>query len=140
MISGLWEKDMERGSKGHLDESLNLRSFYLRLLRKIWIIPVAALVGALLAAGLYTLVTVTFGPAKTYKAVARLYISFAYDENKGSLVDYYNAYTWDKELLPTDDILNPIISELENDQIFVVGDDGASSDELDRKTDFSVRM
>lgn len=118
---------MERGSKGHLDESLNLRSFYLRLLRKIWIIPVAALVGALLAAGLYTLVTVTFGPAKTYKAVARLYISFAYDENKGSLVDYYNAYTWDKELLPTDDILNPIISELENDQIIVVGDDGAAS-------------
>ena len=39
---------MERGSKGHLDESLNLRSFYLRLLRKIWIIPVAAFVGALL--------------------------------------------------------------------------------------------
>ena len=98
IVSGLWEKGMERGSKGHKDESLNLRSFYLRLLGKIWIIPVAALVGALLALGIYTLVTVTFGPAKTYEAVARLNISFAYDENKGSLVDYYNAYTWDNEI------------------------------------------
>lgn len=114
---------MERGSKGHKDESLNLRSFYLRLLRKIWIIPVAALVGALLAIGLYTLVTVTFGPAVVYRAQARLEISFAYDENKGSLVDYYNAYTWDKELVPTDDILNPIIKELEASQIMVVDGD-----------------
>lgn len=127
IVSGLWEKGMERGSKGHKDESLNLRSFYLRLLGKIWIIPVAALVGALLALGIYTLVTVTFGPAKTYEAVARLNISFAYDENKGSLVDYYNAYTWDNELLPTDDILNPIIAELMAREIIVVTDEEQAS-------------
>ena len=73
---------MERSSKGHMEEAVNLRSFYLRLLEKIWIIPVAAIIGAILCAGIYTLVTVTFGPAKTYSANAKLYISFAFDENK----------------------------------------------------------
>ncbi|WP_029231876.1 YveK family protein [Butyrivibrio sp. VCB2006] len=118
---------MERGSKGHREETLNLRCFYLRLLRKIWIVPVAAIVGACLCLGIYTLVTVTYGPARSYKADARLYVSFAYDENKGTLVDHYNAYTWQHMLMPTDDILNPIIKELEAEQIFVTENDGPSA-------------
>ena len=103
---------MERSSKGHMEEAVNLRSFYLRLLEKIWIIPVAAIIGAILCAGIYTLVTVTFGPAKTYSANAKLYISFTFDENKGTLVDYYNAYTWNNQLKTTDAVLNPIIDTL----------------------------
>lgn len=103
---------MDRVDRGHMDESLNLRSFYLRLIRKIWIVPIAAVIGALIGAGIYSLVTITFGPEKTYRSESRLYISFAYDENKGSLVDWYNAYTWTNMLLPTDDILNPIMENL----------------------------
>ena len=57
---------MERNDQRHMDEELNLRSFYLRLIKKIWLIPLLAVIGALLAAGIYTLVTVTFGPEKTY--------------------------------------------------------------------------
>ncbi len=131
---------MDRSDKGHMEEKLNLRSFYLRLLGKIWIIPVAALLGALLAGGIYTLVTVTFGPVRTYKGEARLYISFAYDENKGTLVDYYNGYTWNNMLVPTDDILNPIISELESQQIFLSKDELLSSINADIPSDVRIML
>ncbi len=114
---------MERSSKGHMEEAVNLRSFYLRLLGKIWIIPLAAVIGAVICAGIYTLVTVTFGPAKTYSANAKLYISFAYDENKGTLVDYYNAYTWNNQLKTTDDVLGPIIDDLAAEGIKVIDED-----------------
>ena len=119
---------MDRTDKEHREEMLNIRSFYLRLLSKIWIIPLAAVIGALAALGIYTLVTVTFGPQKTYRSESRLYISFAYDEKKGTLVDWYNAYTWDNLLLPTDDILNPMIEELGKEGIVIVSDDGPAED------------
>ncbi len=100
---------------------MNLRSFYLRLFRKIWIIPVALIIGALIGGGLYTLATVTFGPQRLYKADATLYINFAYDENKGSLVDYYNAFTWNT-LIPTDEIMETIVEDLEKNGINVISE------------------
>ena len=43
------EKETER----HLNERLALRFFYLRLLRRIWWIPLASVVGALLFTAVY---------------------------------------------------------------------------------------
>ncbi len=124
---------MDRTDKDHREEKLNLRGFYLRLLKKIWIIPLAGIIGALIGLGIYTLVTVTFGPQKTYRGEARLYISFAYNEKTGSLVDWYNAYTWDKLLLPTDDILIPIIEDLKKQGIEIVADGGPAEIIGDKK-------
>lgn len=131
---------MERSSKGHMEEAVNLRSFYLRLLGKIWIIPLAAVIGAVICAGIYTLVTVTFGPARTYSAKATLYISFAYDENKGTLVDYYNAYTWNNQLKTTDDVLEPIVRQLEESSADITRDDLISSIDLDIPSDVRVMV
>ncbi len=114
---------MERNNKRHMDEALNLRSFYLRLIKKIWIIPLAAVIGALLAAGIYTLVTVTFGPAKSYSTETKLYLKFAYDEKGGTQVDSYNAYTW-KLLIATDEIIDEAMDQLAKA--------GVSEDEISR--------
>ena len=46
---------MDRNSSGHLDETMNLRCFYLRLVKKIWIVPAAAVAGALTAAFVFVL-------------------------------------------------------------------------------------
>jgi capsular polysaccharide biosynthesis protein len=106
----------ERTDRGHMNEKLNLRSFYLRLLRKIWLIPLAGIIGAVLALGIYTLVTVTFGPARSYQTRSQFYIKFAYDENAGTLVDHYNAYTWNS-LMSSNEVLNKIMEELDDDSI-----------------------
>ncbi len=102
----------ERTDKGHMNEKLNLRSFYLRLLKKIWLVPLAGVIGALIALGIYTLVTVTFGPAKSYQTRSQFYIKFAYDENAGTLVDHYNAFTW-SSLMSSDEVLDKILEGLD---------------------------
>lgn len=112
-VSGTYKRmTMERADKGHMNETLNLRSFYLRLLKKLWLIPLAGIICALLFLGVYTLVTVTFGPARSYQTTSQFYIKFAYDENARSQVDSYNAYTWNS-LMSTDEILDVIMKELQ---------------------------
>ena len=103
---------MERTDKGHMNEKLNLRSFYLRLLKKLWLIPLAGIICGLLALGIYTLVTVTFGPARSYQSTSNLYIKFAYDENGKTQVDSYNAYTWDHQVMEFDVVLDKIMENL----------------------------
>ena len=111
---------MSRDENEHRSEMLNLRSFYLRLIHRIWIIPAAVLAGALIGGGIYFLATVTFGPAKSYSAESKLYISFAYDES-GKVYDYYNAYTWNL-LMSTDDILNQTMKNLSAQGVPELGD------------------
>ena len=113
----------DRTDKGHMNEKLNLRSFYLRLLKKIWIIPLAGIIGALLGLGIYTLVTVTFGPARSYQTRSQFYIKFAYDENAGTLVDHYNAYTW-SSLMSSNEVLNEIMAGLAEQGIYEMKDEG----------------
>ena len=102
---------MEKIENRHMDERLNIRSFYLRLIRKIWILPLSALIGALAGALIYTLVTDTFGPLKTYSADTELYIDFARDDT-GEVVDHYNAYTWKNQLMPSDEVMDVLLDEL----------------------------
>ena len=117
---------MERSSRGHMEEAVNLKSFYLRLVKRIWILPLAALVGGVLGVLIYSLATGVFGPSKTYKSEAKLYLNFAYNENTGTLVDYYNAYTWNT-LLPTDAILEPIVNGLSESGISVTDESSEAS-------------
>lgn len=102
---------MDRSDGRYMNEKLNLRSFYLRLLKKIWIIPLMVVIGAIIGAGIYTLVTVTFGPARQYSTVSQFDVKFAYDENTASYVDSYNAYTWNS-FMSTDDITRVALKEL----------------------------
>ena len=101
------------------NEILNLRAFYLTLLRKIWILPLAALIGAIVAGGIYFLANVVYAPARNYVTESTLYIDFAYDENKGAQVDAYNAYTWNL-LIRTDD--NTLGGIIENDTTYNILD------------------
>ncbi|MBQ7428176.1 MAG: hypothetical protein IJV29_00785 [Butyrivibrio sp.] len=95
-----------------MDEALNLRSFYLRLFRKIWILPLAAAIGGLIAGLIYFVATVVYGPARSYSATATIYIDFAYDES-GEVVDWYNAYTWNL-LMATDEIIDTTMENLKD--------------------------
>ena len=94
------------------NEIINLRAFYLRLLGKLWLIPAALALGAVIGGLIYFLATSVFAPARNYVSESTLYIYFAYDENKGTQVDEYNAYTWNI-LVKTDDILNEVMRNLE---------------------------
>lgn len=99
------------------NEILNLRAFYLVLLKKIWIIPALTIMGAVVAGIIYFLSNVVYAPARNYVTESTLYIYFAYDENKGSEVDAYNAYTWNLLVKADFEGLKGIIDETRENNI-----------------------
>ena len=82
---------------------MDLKRLGLLGLRKIWMVLLAALTGALVGCACYLVVHVVYAPAREYEAVVKLYIDFA-EKSTGEAYQYYNGYTWD-DLMKTDPIL-----------------------------------
>lgn len=95
---------------GHRSENMNIRSFYGRLIRKIWLLPLAAVTGAVIGFILYFAAHVVYAPARTYETTSMLYLIFAPDDS-GEVYDHYNGYTWN-QLMTTDDIINTTMDNL----------------------------
>ncbi len=85
------------------------RALWLRLRSRLWILPLLAIIGALVGGGIYFLVTCVFADAREYQEVSKLYIDFAYDET-GTVYDYYNGATW-TDLLTAEPRLSEAIEE-----------------------------
>lgn len=105
---------MARKRKNYDNEILNLRAFYLKIFGKLPLVLLGAIIGGVLAGAIYFLATTVFSGGINYKAESTMYIYFAYDENSGTMVDHYNAYTWNT-LIPTNDIINPIMDKLKDE-------------------------
>ena len=113
---------MDTNNVKYTDETLNLRSFYLRFLKKIWILPIAALIGAILAGGIYYLVTVTFGPERRYEAQARFHLTYsddAYIRNAEGerVLDWYNGATWTNFIFNDHDFLLELVKKLKEEGV-----------------------
>ncbi|MBR1860688.1 MAG: hypothetical protein IJ796_02345 [Lachnospiraceae bacterium] len=89
----MWETDYAR-------EPVDYRLFFLRLLKKIWIIPLAAVLGSLIVGGIYCLVNFGIKGGYNYRARTIYYVTYASDAD-GTEFEYYNYYTW-QELIHTD--------------------------------------
>ena len=88
--------------KDYMDEQLNIRCFYLRLLKRIWFVPLFAVAGAVAGFLLYGAVTRVTQPV-LYEAKAQLYLHFVENATNDKVYDYYNAYTWN-DLLKSDTV------------------------------------
>lgn len=82
----MWECDYAK-------EPVDYRLLFLRLLKKIWILPLAALLGAIVIGGGYYFGKMVIGNGRTYQAETMYYIDFAQDDS-GSEYEYLNQYTW----------------------------------------------
>lgn len=101
---------MEMKQKECLDQGLDLKRLVLVLGRKLWLVAVGAMVGAILGGVTYKVVTNIVDGEPEYQANADYYITFNFDEfNYGA--DYYNAYTWDG-ILRDDPIVDYALSLL----------------------------
>lgn len=89
----MWECDYAR-------EPVNYRLFFLKLLKKIWLLPLAAVIGAVVIGGIYYVVNMVIGDGYRYRARTMYYVQYATDES-GKEADYYNYYTW-QELVKTE--------------------------------------
>ena len=98
-------------------EPLNTRLFVLQMLRKLPLILLAGLLGALCVGGPYFLAKVTFGPAKEYEAVTDFYIDYALQAD-GTQHTYINFATWD-QLLKDDVFTDRILLHMAGEGAFV---------------------
>lgn len=89
----MWECDYAR-------EPINYRLFFLKLLKKIWILPLAAVIGAVVIGGIYYFINMIVGGGYHYRAKTVYYVKYAVDVD-GKESDYYNYFTWN-ELVRTD--------------------------------------
>lgn len=108
----MWECEYSR-------EPVDYRLLWLRLIRKAWIIPLAVLVGAALAAACHFYARTVARGGRTYQAESIFYIDFAEDA-QGQEYDYYNYFTWG-EVIHTDFFMDFVYEkmggELSEDEI-----------------------
>ena len=90
-------------------EPVNYRLLWLKLLKKIWMIPASMVAGAIVVFGIYFLYkTVITG--RTYQVENIYYIDFAEDSG-GTQYTWVNQYTW-SELADMDVFINGIYEDL----------------------------
>ena len=94
-------------------ETMDYKLFWLRFVKKIWIIVVATVLGALIVGVPYYLVNITFGPAPSYKVVSEYYLDYA-EDSSGKTYDYFNYYTW-SEIANTDEFIGLLKKHLPED-------------------------
>jgi capsular polysaccharide biosynthesis protein len=105
-----------RGSETrHLQEQMNTRSVFLQTLRRIWIVPLACVLGGLLGFAVYTAAITCTAGARQYQVISKFYIDFAVNEQTQKAYDYYNAATWDDLLFSHPAISDVIKKNLPSD-------------------------
>ncbi len=96
----------------HDTEELNNRSLYLRMLKKIWIVPVLGVCLAVVFGLLYTAYITGVSSKRDYLVSSKYYIHFAFNENTQKAYDYYNAYTWEDMIFSSPEISDYIVGSL----------------------------
>lgn len=93
----------------YLNRGMDLKRLALYLQKKVWLVIMLAILGAVCGGIIYQVVRSVKMPVE-YKSVSKFYISFGSDEN-GEVYQYYNGYTWN-DLLDADPILDIVMSVL----------------------------
>lgn len=81
---------MEVEKKIYMEQGMDLKRLFLVLGKKMWLVLLGAVLGALLGGITYKIVTNITNGEPEYRASADYYITFFKDG-----ADYFNAYTWD---------------------------------------------
>ena len=84
--------------ENYMNETMDMRRFFLCLKTRIWMIVLCVFVGALIGAGAYkAYYSITDGQDR-YQRSCDFYITFNEADHPNGM-DYYNAYTWGQFLL-----------------------------------------
>lgn len=97
----------------YADAGMDMKKLMLCFSRKIWLVCLAAVIGAVTGGIIYTVAHVVSESEREYRAMAKVYLDFAVDET-GEVYQKYNGYTWN-DLMATDPILDVTMSHLPDD-------------------------
>ena len=97
----------------YMHEGLDIKRIFLCFADKLWRIPAAVILGALLGMGIYLISYLIFNSDKEYQSVSKVYLSFNCDPEDYNELSY-NGYTWN-DLMVTDPILNYTMEALSSE-------------------------
>ena len=97
----------------YADEGMDMKKLVLCFISKIWLVLLAAAVGAVLGGVIYAVSHIVPEAKREYQAMSKVYLDFAPDET-GEVYQAYNGYTWN-DLMATDPILDVIMEHLPED-------------------------
>lgn len=95
------------------NEGMDLKKLLLLLANRVWVVILAAVIGAAFGGGIYMLYHVAISNNREYQAQSKVYLDFAPDET-GEVYQHYNGYTWN-DLMSTDLILDTTMGGLPDD-------------------------
>lgn len=95
------------------NEGMDCKKYVLLFLGKAWIAALAAVLGGVLGGGIYLFSHLAINSNREYRAVSKIYLTFAPDES-GEIYQAYNGYTWN-DLMATEPILNTTMAYLPED-------------------------
>lgn len=97
----------------YADAGMDMKKLILCFIGKIWIVCLAAVMGAAIGGVIYTVSHVVPESEREYRAMSKVYLDFATDET-GEIYQEYNGYTWN-DLMATDPILDGTMAHLPDD-------------------------
>lgn len=95
----------------YMKQLIDWKRVWMLFSKKIWLILVATVAGALIGGIGYKLVETATSEGQFYRVTSDFYITFTEDENG---VDYFNAYTWDT-ILRDDPVVDVVMEKLPAD-------------------------
>ncbi len=97
----------------YADAGMDMKKLMLCFAGKIWMVLLAAVIGAVFGGIVYTAVNTVPESKREYQAMSKIYLDFAADET-GEVYQEYNGYTWN-DLMATDPILDVTMQYLPKD-------------------------
>lgn len=92
-------------------EGIDAKAFIVCLIKSVPFLIILALTGAFIGSGLNLITEYVKSNNLRYVSETKYYIDFA--EGRLEAKDYYNAYTWNEEVIGSDEILGQAMNELE---------------------------
>ena len=97
----------------YADAGMDMKKMMIRFIGKLWLVLLAAVVGAAIGGAVYTVAHIVPESEREYRAMAKIYLDFAVDET-GEVYQAYNGYTWN-DLMKTNPILDKTMAHLPGD-------------------------
>lgn len=103
-------------------EPLDVKLLLLRLMKKIWVFFVAALLGALVCGGIYFLQKIVFGEGVTYEATSTYYVDYGTDPLTDNAFTYINGATWNDIWVKSDAFVADILEKTGDEAAQILGE------------------
>lgn len=81
-------------------ETVDYRLTFLRLLKKIWLLPLSAIIGCVIIGGIYYMSKLCFGNGRTYQTETMYYIDYSMNVSEDENY-FFNKQTWG-DIITTD--------------------------------------